>query len=139
MNSELVKQVGDRKARLRLAYLAEQDIFLGVSFDLFCRLFLDWEIKPLLRKDTYIGVVFQKDSEIHVAILPEFRKRWLGKWIGPFLKSLMVDNRLTTRLYEDDVDNLNFDLRLGFKVVGKEGTVIKLLMTYEDYKTVWEK
>jgi GNAT superfamily N-acetyltransferase len=132
-----VKQVGDRKARFRLAYLAEEGSNDTLSFDLFCRVLWDWEIHPLIRKDQYIGVVYQKGTEVHIAVLPEFRARWAGKWFANFLRSIMVDGCLTTKLVGDKRKFLSFDQRLGFKIVKQQPSYIELTMSLKDLNDVW--
>lgn len=139
MNSELVKQVGDRKARLRLAYLASKERFPGVSFELFCKIFLFWEILPIVRKGLYIGVVFQKEDEVHIAILPDYRKKWAGKWLGPLIKSCMKNGVVYTQVPLGDKVRLQLAKRLGWRILESQGKAIKLIMTMEDYNNVWNK
>lgn len=134
-----VNKVAARKANLTLAYLTCKDVFPGISFDIFCRMFLFWEVKPILRYDKYIGVVLQKDSEVHIGILPEFRKKSFGKWLGSLIQSCMINGAVTTVVPLGDRDKLRFAERLGWRILETTDGSIRLIMTMEDYNNVWNK
>ena len=39
----------------------------------------DWDVKALIRGSECIGAVYRRGEELHVSILPEWRKRWATK------------------------------------------------------------
>jgi hypothetical protein len=103
--------VDDRETALRVGYEAT-DWSAPISFEDYRALVKDWIIKAIKRDDKVIGAVYKKGDEIHISVLPEWRKKWLTKslWVD-FFQSGRVTTRVT-RGHDYMYDMLK---RLGFK------------------------
>ena len=96
----------------------------GFQFD-------DFEVKAFKENDLTIGMLLIKGPELHVAILPKYRKRWLSKRIikmiigerlekyGYAITSVMLDNKI----------GQDFAERLGFKRQSYSDGIIHYRMT----------
>jgi GNAT superfamily N-acetyltransferase len=110
----------DRELGLRTGYAAT-DWGFPISFDDYCRAVEDWEIKTIVRDGVCIGAAYRKGDEIHVSIVPEWRRKWVTKGL---LRALFTGPRVTTQVaagHDYMYDILN---RLGFKPTGN-GMLVK--------------
>lgn len=88
-----------------------------MSFDDYVSALFDWDIKTIVRNETPIGAVFLLDGEVHVSILPEWRRRWLTKGLLAELTAMTTKTRVTPG-HEHMYAVLD---RLGFKPDGEGG------------------
>lgn len=51
----------------------------SLSFDQFCKNLAAWEISAFCDGDKPVGMLMVKENELHVAVLPEVRGRWLSR------------------------------------------------------------
>lgn len=51
----------------------------GYSFESFCGILNDWEVKAFCDGERTIGMLMVKGPELHVAVLPEVRGKWLSR------------------------------------------------------------
>ena len=76
-----------------------------------------FDIQAFRKDDTVIGMLMTRGPELHVAILPEYRRRWLSK--GLILKvigSVMEKyGYVVTSVMKDNVIGQEFVERLGFQ------------------------
>ena len=79
--------------------------------------FGDWEVSPVLG-----GAILVKGNEIHVAVKPESRGRWLSRRLVKAFPGRLIDQYglAVTSVMEDNETGINFVERLGFKRTGKE-------------------
>lgn len=71
----------------------------------------DWSVRGIVRDDKTIGAVYRKGDEVHVSILPEWRRKWATRGL---LDEILTGERVVTRVtcgHEYMVDVL---ARLGF-------------------------
>lgn len=83
--------------------------------------FSDWQVRGIVRNGTCIGATYVKNGELHVAILPEWRKRWVTR----NLLSQMFDMpKVIARPIERSDPMYSYLVALGFKDIG-EKTLVK--------------
>jgi len=105
------KLVDDRETALRVGYEAT-DWNVPVSFEDYRASVKDWIIKAIKRDDKVIGAAYRKDDELHVSILPEWRRVWVTKGL---LKELFSGPKVTTRVTRGHDYMYDILKRLGFK------------------------
>ena len=71
----------------------------------------EWDVKALIRDDECIGAVYRKGDELHVSILPKWRKRWATKGL---LKELFGNLPIRTRVTPGHEYMHDILRRLGF-------------------------
>jgi hypothetical protein len=103
--------IDDRETALKVGYKAT-DWSSPIAFDDYCSAVNDWTIKAIKRDDNVIGAVYRKDDELHVSILPEWRRMWVTKGL---LKQLFVGPKITTRVTSGHDYMYDILKRLGFK------------------------
>ena len=84
----------NRGLALRVGYDAT-DWASDVSFEQYADAVKDWTIKGVFRDDKCIGAVYFNGDELHVSILPEWRRKWATKG---FLSELFAKDRVVTRV-----------------------------------------
>ncbi len=67
----------------------------SVTFEIYRQALQDWDLMAIMRDDTCIGAAYLKDGEVHVSVLPEYRRRWATKGL---LRQLFSQPRVTTRV-----------------------------------------
>lgn len=70
--------VDDRAAALAVGFEAT-DWSFPVTFEQYAQALSDWTIRAIQRDGEIIGAVFDKDGEVHVSVLPPWRKKWATK------------------------------------------------------------
>jgi hypothetical protein len=97
----------------------------------------EWELMPIIIKDVIVGVVAERDGEVHMAIEPEYRKKstyWrtgLKLLIKPIIDKY---GYVTTRVESDDHVARKFVHRLGFKDYSSLGNVTTYAMSQIKHK-----
>jgi len=86
--------VDDRESALRVGYEAT-DWSAPVLFEDYRNSVKDWIIKAIKRDDEIIGAVYRKDDELHVSVLPQWRRVWVTKGL---LRQLFDGSRVTTKV-----------------------------------------
>lgn len=117
MASELVD---DRETALQVGYEAT-DWSAPVSYDAYKNVLADWDVKAIVRNDICIGAAYFKDGEVHVSVLPSWRKRWVTRGL---LKQLFDAENAHTRIMPGHEYMYGIFQRLGF-VVSEDGAVVK--------------
>ena len=84
--------------------------------------FKEFELKPVLRNSKVVGCFLVKGNEIHVAILPEYRKRWFSKKVFKDLVEELVKKYgfVKTSVVEGNDKGLDFITRIGFVKKGED-------------------
>jgi len=103
--------VDDRESALRVGYEAT-DWSAPVSFEDYRNSVKDWIIKAIKRDEQIIGAVYRKDDELHVSVLPQWRRLWITKGI---LRELFPGSRVTTKVTPGHDYMYDILKRLGFK------------------------
>jgi hypothetical protein len=103
--------VDDRETALRVGYEAT-DWNAPMVFEDYCAAVKDWTVKVIKRDDSVIGAVYRKDDELHVSILPEWRRIWVTKGL---LRQLFSGPKVTTKVTSGHDYMYDILKRLGFK------------------------
>lgn len=103
--------IDDRETALRIGYKAT-DWSEPIAFEDYCSAVKDWTIKAIKRDDDVIGAVYKKDDELHISVLPEWRKKWLTKSLW---KDFFQSGRVTTKVTPGHEHMYSILKRLGFK------------------------
>jgi hypothetical protein len=86
--------VENRELALRVGYEAT-DWTTPISFEQYLLMMADWDVKAIVRDDKCIGAAYFNGDELHVSILPEWRRKWATKGL---LSALFAKDRVTTRV-----------------------------------------
>ena len=103
--------IDDRESALRVGYEAT-DWSAPVLFEDYRNSVNDWIIKAIKRDDEIIGAVYRKDDELHVSVLPQWRRVWVTKGL---LRQLFDGSRVTTKVTPGHDYMYDILKRLGFK------------------------
>ena len=103
--------VDDREAALLVGYKAT-DWSAPITYEEYRAAVKDWIIKAISRDGQIIGAVYNKDDELHVSVLPEWRRLWLTKGL---LRQLFGGSRVTTKVTTGHDYMYDVLKRLGFK------------------------
>ena len=92
-----------------------------------------WEIIPLDVKDEIVGCVFRKGSELHVAVLPEAKKKWFRKFARKVIsETLDKYGEVTTSVPVSNKEGHAFVTRIGFQLASTDGMLNKYVL--KEYK-----
>ena len=86
--------VDNRELALRVGYEATE-WSAPMAFDDYAKAVADWDIKAIVRDDKCIGAAYFNGDELHVSVLPEWRRKWATRGL---LKALFAKDRITTRV-----------------------------------------
>ena len=103
--------VDDREMGLRIGYDAT-DWPWQISFDTYREAVKEWIIQTIVRDGKPIGAVYRKGDELHVSVLPDWRRAWATKGL---LRQLFGTGRVTTRVTPGHDEMYGILARLGFK------------------------
>jgi len=103
--------IDDREAGLIVGYNAT-DWVEPMSFDNYQELVKDWGITAIERDGQVIGAVYRKGDELHVSVLPQWRRLWVTKGV---LRQLFSPPKVTTRVTPGHEFMFDILRRLGFK------------------------
>lgn len=107
----------NRQEAMNVGYFAT-DWSIDIDFETYKQFLEDWDVKGIYREDRCIGAIFRKGTEIHISILPDFRKKWLTKGL---LKQLLSEKEMMTQItpgHEHYVESML--KRVGFVRNGNE-------------------
>jgi hypothetical protein len=102
----------DREAGLKVGYAAT-DWSSPVNYEAYEAALEDWTVKTIVRDGEPIGAVYFKDGEVHVSILPEWRKKWATKGM---VAQIFADKRAFSRILPGHDYMFDIFRRLGFNV-----------------------
>ena len=87
---------------------------------------VEFDICPIKSDDETIGMLMIRGPEVHVAILPEYRRRWLTRGlIHEVLDGIENEyGYCLTSCFSDEERNIDFITRLGFKQIHTENGMI---------------
>lgn len=105
-----------RKEALEAGFTAMRGRIGDLSFDQFCASLKSWKIRAFCDGDKAVGMLMTKGNELHVAVLPEVRGKWLSRRlirevIGPLLDK---HGFAKTSVMPDNYIGKDFVSRLGF-------------------------
>ena len=101
----------NRTLALRIGFKAT-DWPHPIGFDEYLAALSGWDVQVIERDDEPIGAAYFKDGEVHVSVLPEWRKRWATRGI---LRKLFERNGAFTRVVDGHDHMYGILERLGFK------------------------
>lgn len=115
--------MSDRKLALAIAAEALQDRlaeFRDEWFDAFA-------LTVLYQCDQPIGTVFTHGPELHVAILPKYRRRWLSRrLLRAVINPLIITyGTCETKVMQHNQLGKQFVARLGFEQISSDDTVAR--------------
>lgn len=112
------KIVNNRDLALPVGYAAT-DFNYPLSYEKYVELAESWSVDAIIRNDEVIGAIFTKNGEVHVSILPKWRRKWLTKGL---LQQIVARPDFYTRV--DDGHDYMYGIleRLGM-VSRPDGTV----------------
>lgn len=110
----------NRTEALAVGYLAI-DWHEDMPRDQYERAFEDWTVRGIVRDGECIGATYVKDCELHVAILPEWRKRWVTRGV---LDEMFDMPKVIARPIERSDSMYNYLICLGFEDKGDK-TLVK--------------
>lgn len=102
--------VPNRNTALRIGFKAT-DWASPIDFDEYVALLTGWDVQLIERDDEPIGAAYFKDGEVHVSVLPEWRRRWATKGI---LKTLFDHDKVFTKVAAGHDHMFGILERLGF-------------------------
>ena len=100
----------DRETGQNIGYVAT-DWDSVPRFCSYVEFLADWDVKTICRDGEAIGAAFFRGDELHVSILPAWRKRWATKGI---LRELFDRDRVETRVSQSGQFMIGILERLGF-------------------------
>lgn len=90
----MTELVDNRELALRVGYEAT-DWPMPIAFTDYLSAMAAWDVKAIVRDDKCIGAAYFNGDELHVSILPEWRRKWATKGL---LRTLFAKDRITTRV-----------------------------------------
>ena len=105
------KITDNRELALKIGYDAT-DWSQPVDFQNYVENLKDWAVKILERDDQPIGAIYQKDDELHVSVLPEWRGKWLTKSL---YRELFLTKRVVTKVTPGHDYMYDILRRIGFQ------------------------
>lgn len=102
----------DRETGLAIGYAAT-DWSSFVDYEAYEAALKDWTVKTIVRDDTPVGAAYFKDGEVHVSILPEWRKKWATKGV---IAQLFAGEKAFSRIAPGHDYMFDIFRRLGFNV-----------------------
>lgn len=112
--------VDDRNIALKIGFDAT-DWSMPITYDAYKNGLADWTVKAIVRDETCIGAAYFRNGEVHVSILPEWRKKWATRGL---LAQLFADKNAFTKIMPGHEYMYGIFHRLGF-VVRDDGTVAR--------------
>ena len=104
--------VDDRETALNVGYAAT-DWSSPINFARYKDALNDWAVKAIMRDDVCIGAAYFKDGEVHVSILPEWRRKWATRGL---VKQLFADTAAFSRIMPGHEYMFDIFRRLGFNI-----------------------
>jgi hypothetical protein len=112
--------VDDQNTALKIGFQAT-DWSIPISYADYTDVLQTWEVKAIVRNDTCIGAAYFKDGEVHVSVLPEWRRRWATRGV---LAELFAHENAHTRIMPGHEYMYDIFDRLGFKA-RDDGALVK--------------
>lgn len=119
----------ERLAAMRAIYASSADR-MSISFERFAELSGDWEFEPVRVCGAIVGAVMMRGAEIHAGVVPEARRRWLGKGLirRTLARIVSEHGHAWTRVQEANAAGHAFVRRFGFELCGTEdGAAVYIL------------
>lgn len=66
-----------------------------MAYDDYIAALNDWTVQTIVRDETCIGAFYCKNGEVHVSILPEWRKKWATRGL---LREILSRKNVHTRI-----------------------------------------
>lgn len=104
--------IDDRETGLAIGYAAT-DWSSPVGHAAYKDALKDWTVKTIVRDGGPIGAAYFKDGEVHVSILPEWRKKWATKGL---ITQLFAADGAFSRIAPGHDYMFDIFRRLGFNV-----------------------
>lgn len=114
-----------REEALRAGYRALAGR-ITIDYEPFKHALESWEVRAFCKGDDVVGMLMTKDGELHVAVLPEVRGKWLSRRlirevIGPLVKQY---GEAKTKVMPDNDNGRDFVRRIGFAASEKDGVLL---------------
>lgn len=112
--------VDDRDLALEVGFRAT-DWSRPVSYEEYAGALQNWDVKAIVRQDACIGAAYFNNGEVHVSVLPEWRRKWATRGI---LAELFAHENAHTRIMPGHEYMYGIFDRLGFKA-RDDGALVK--------------
>ncbi len=114
-----------REEALRAGYRALAGR-IHIDYEKFSKALESWDVKAFCKGEDVVGMLMVKDGELHVAIVPEARGKWLSRRlirevIGPLVKEY---GAAKTKVMPDNRAGSDFVRRIGFAKSLKDDVLI---------------
>lgn len=118
----MITIVANRERALQVGAKAMAERFPNLTYEDWDRAWKDYDLRAFCDGDVGIGVLLTNGPEIHLAIVPEYRNRWISRRIihAMFDRPLAEYGFLETQVMAGNDKGDDFVQRLGFKVVRRE-------------------
>lgn len=124
----MIEILDDRDLALKTGVLALRDRIL-VTQEQLEKVFSDYSVKVLSDEGVPLGMLTIKGPEIHIAIIPSYRKRWASKrLLDEMLSEPLQNGYAVTSVMKDNKIGRDFVTRIGFKRTHETATVIHYRM-----------
>lgn len=104
--------MNDRETGLAVGYAATHWP-TPISYAEYEAALMDWTVKAVVRDGVPIGAAYFRDGEVHVSILPEWRKKWATRGI---IAQLFASDSSFSRIAPGHDYMFDIFRRLGFNV-----------------------
>ena len=115
MNTITVKPLREEALKVGFVALGER-LPPEISFDNFRAALDSWDVKAFCQGEKAVGMLMVRGSELHVAVLPEVRGKWLSRrLIRDVIKPIICQHgEATTCVQPDNSIGKDFVKRIGF-------------------------
>lgn len=114
------KIVNDRETGLKIGFTAT-DWSQKVAFEDYVKALENWKIDIIVKNDEPIGAIYRQKNELHVSILPKWRRKWFTKSL---YKELFVGKKVITKVTPGHDYMYDILQRIGFRYE-VDGTMVK--------------
>lgn len=99
---------------------------ISIGYEPFRKALESWDVKAFCRGEDVVGMLMLKDGELHVAVLPEVRGKWLSRRlirevIGPLIKEY---GAAKTKIVPGRASERDFVTRIGFAKGEKDDVLL---------------
>jgi len=108
----------------RIVFDVIEGRLFGMSFEDFDRAMAGFEFIPVVVSGEEVGAIMRRGTELHVAVMPKARGKWLGRALFRSLQEMIEQHgEVTTAVMDSHKSGHEFVRRLGFVQTGQSDGV----------------
>ena len=108
----------------RIVFDSLRDRLCGVDFEHFQRALSDFEFLPVKVGGQTVGAILRKGSELHAAVLPCARGKWIGRsQLRVVAETIRKHGEATSSVMNGHEAGHRFARRLGFVECGRDNRI----------------